>query len=97
MAKATVLTPDTLKAPQVTPQAATPARGQGEATRPVRVKPPKELLIPLQVKIPKDEARAIKIAATQRDQTISQFMLACFHASMLAPSAAQTLHDRNPG
>jgi uncharacterized protein (DUF1778 family) len=40
--------------------------------------------VPLQLRIPREEARAIKIAAAQRDQTISEFMLACFHASMKA-------------
>ena len=43
---------------------------------------PKVEQVPLQVRIPKDQARAIKIAAAQADQTISEFMLACFHAYM---------------
>lgn len=85
MAKAVPLTLDTLSTPQITPQAATPARA------PANLKPapepkaaPKVEQVPLQVRIPKDQARAIKIAAAQRDQTISEFMLACFHAYMKA-------------
>ena len=77
MAKAVPLTLEALKVPQVTPQAATPARAP-------QAKPaePKVEQVPLQVRIPKDAARAIKIAAAERDLTISEFMLACFHAYM---------------
>jgi uncharacterized protein (DUF1778 family) len=46
------------------------------------VKPTKPEQIPLQVRLPRAEVRAIKIAAAERDQTISDFMLACFHAYM---------------
>lgn len=84
MAKAVPLTIDALKAPQITPKAATPARSpavKAEAP-PVTKAEPKVEQVPLQIRIPKDEARAIKIAAAERDQTISEFMLACFHASM---------------
>lgn len=86
MAKAEPLTFDTLKVPQVTPQAATPARapapvrGQGGAAPPAA--DPKEDQVPLQVRIPRKDARAIRLAAIERDQTISGFMLACFHAYM---------------
>lgn len=73
MAKALALTPDALNAPQITPRAATPARRDTE---------PKPDQVPLQVRIPREDARAIKIAAAQRDQTISDFMLACFHSYM---------------
>lgn len=81
MAKALALTPDALNAPQITPKAATPARS------PVKNAPKPEPeaksdQVPLQVRIPRDDARAIKIAAAQNDQTISDFMLACFHAYM---------------
>jgi hypothetical protein len=31
----------------------------------------------LQVRLPRDEVRAIKIVAAEREQTISEFMLAC--------------------
>jgi hypothetical protein len=84
MAKALALTPDTLTAPQITPKAATPARS---AVRTAEPQPkgraePKPDQVPLQIRIPRADARAIKIAAAQSDQTISDFMLACFHASM---------------
>ncbi len=84
MAKAVPLTVDTLKVPQITPQAATPARAPkaGASPRPETTPEPKLRHVPLQVRIPKDAARAIKIAAAERDQTISDFMLACFHAYM---------------
>lgn len=36
--------------------------------------------VPLQIRIPKQEARRIKVAAAERDQTISQFLLNCFRA-----------------
>jgi hypothetical protein len=94
MAKALALTPDTLKAPQITPQAATPARAPAIAPATPAVAPAateataKPEQVPLQVRIPKAEARAIKIAAAQADQTISDFMLACFHAYM--KTAART-------
>jgi uncharacterized protein (DUF1778 family) len=37
---------------------------------------------PLQLRLPRNEVRRIKIAAAEREQTISQFMLACVHASL---------------
>jgi hypothetical protein len=79
MAKAVALTLEALKAPQITPQAATPARAPA---KPAAVAEPKAEQVPLQVRIPKDMARAIKVAAAERDQTISDFMLSCFHAYM---------------
>lgn len=82
MAKAIALTPEALKAPQITPQAATPARSLVAQPVPATVCEPKAVQVPLQVRIPKDEARAIKIAAAEAEQTISEFMLACFHAYM---------------
>lgn len=88
MAKALALTPDTLTAPQITPKAATPARSAAAAaSKPTSAAPKvaaelKGAQVPLQVRIPKDDARAIKVAAAQRDLTISDFMLACFHAYM---------------
>lgn len=89
MAKAVPLTVETLKVPQITPQAATPARAPQAAAPEPAAKPvpapkvePKVEQVPLQVRIPKDAARAIKVAAAERDLTISDFMLACFHAYM---------------
>jgi hypothetical protein len=94
MAKAEALTLDALKMPQVTPQAATPARSPGAPQTTTSVaqntpRPKKEAgaveptdQVPLQLKIPRDQARAIKIAAAERDMTIRDFMLECFHAYM---------------
>jgi hypothetical protein len=87
MAKAVPLTFDTLNTPPVTPQAATPARQAAPAVHSVAPPPkpkPKVEHVPLQVRIPKEEARAIKVAAAERDMSISDFMLACFHAYMKA-------------
>ena len=89
MAKAVPLTFDTLNTPPVTPQAATPARQAAPAVQSVATPPkpkpkPKVEHVPLQVRIPKEEARAIKVAAAERDMSISDFMLACFHAHMKA-------------
>jgi len=85
MAKPVPLTLDAMSAPQITPQAATPARGAA-APVPTAVPSaePKVEHVPLQIRIPKDDVRAIKIAAAQQDKNISEFMLACFHASMKA-------------
>lgn len=82
MAKAVALTPDALRAPQITPQAATPARSAAPMAKvQAKLKPAaKAEQVPLQVRLPRDEVRAIKIAAAERDLTISDFMLACFHA-----------------
>jgi hypothetical protein len=80
MAKPIALTPETLRAPQITPQAATPARAPAAKVR--AVPEPKADQVPLQVRLPRETVRAIKVAAAERDQTISDFMLACFHAYM---------------
>jgi len=83
MAKAVPLTPDALKATQITPQAATPARSPVvAASAPAEPPAPKVEQVPLQIRIPKDAARAIKVAAAERDLSISGFMLACFDAYM---------------
>ena len=76
MPKPVPLTPTLVDAPQITPQAATRPR--------TATKAPKIEQLPLQVRLPRDEVRAIKIAAAEREQTISDFMLACFHAYMKA-------------
>jgi hypothetical protein len=36
--------------------------------------------VPLQIRIPASKAKAIKREALEADQTISDFMLACFNA-----------------
>ena len=86
MAKAVPLTIETLQVPQITPQAATAPRGAApDATRLPREAPastPKADHVPLQIRIPRHVARAIRVAAAERDQSISEFMLTCFHAHM---------------
>lgn len=78
MPKAVSLTAEALVAPQITPTAATPPRRELKP----RKSEPKEAQVPLQVRLPRDQVRAIKVAAAERDLTISDFMLACFHAHM---------------
>lgn len=82
MAKALALSPEALNAHQITPKAATPPRAAviSKAIPEVAPKPVQDSSHPLQIRIPREEARAIKIAATERDMTMSDFMLACFHA-----------------
>jgi hypothetical protein len=77
MPKPVALTPALVEAPQIIPQAATPPRSAAKSP-----KAPKAPQIPLQVRLPRAEVRAIKIAAAEREQTLSDFMLACFHAYM---------------
>lgn len=86
MPKATALTPAVLDAPQVTPLAATPARG--DSGRVLRKAQPPANDKPLQVRLPRAEVKAIKMAAADREQTISEFMLACFHAYMKSTKKA---------
>jgi len=78
MPKRVPLTPAVMEAP-VTPRTAPPASGAQE-----RGTAPKSKVgqIPLQLRLPRDEVRAIKVAAAEREQTISDFMLACYHAFM---------------
>ncbi len=79
MPKPVALTPAIVEAPQVTPQAATSARtGAAMMEKPAL----KAENMPLQVRLPRDQVKAIKIAAAEREQSISEFMLACFHAYM---------------
>jgi hypothetical protein len=78
MAKALVLSDDALAEPIIPPQAA-----QVLATPRLAIaKPSKVPQVPLQIRIPASDAKAIKRSALEADQTISEFMLACFHASM---------------
>jgi hypothetical protein len=78
MPKPVALTPALVDTPQATPQAATAPRS-AIITPPIAAKPEQ---IPLQLRLPRDEVKAIKVAAAQDEQTISDFMLACFHAYM---------------
>ncbi len=82
MAKALELNADTLtvvpsvpKAAQVTTPAAEPRKG--------REAKPEAAKEPLQVRWPPEDVKAAKLAAIQEDfPTVSDFMLACFHAYM---------------
>ena len=86
MAKALVLSDEALAAPVQQPRAAQPARAPAPVVPPPpalkSVKSPKAPQVPLQIRIEASEAKAIKRAALEADQTISEFMLACFHARM---------------
>jgi hypothetical protein len=84
MAKALVLSEETLAAPVEQPRAAQPVKAEQspapKATKPPKV--PKAPQVPLQIRIGANDVKAIKRAALEADQTISEFMLACFHARM---------------
>jgi hypothetical protein len=87
MAKAEPLTMEALKTPQVTPQAATPARSPAaqetpQEARKSKQRPAKEEKEHLQIRLLQAEARAIRVAAAERGETISDFMLSCFHDFM---------------
>jgi hypothetical protein len=93
MAKALVLSEETLAAPVAQPRAAqaprvvasTPEGAPIAAPKPVKAaKAPKSPQVPLQIRIGAGDAKAIKRAALEADQTISDFLLACFHKSMKA-------------
>lgn len=83
MAKALELNPDTLAVVPSVPQAS-----QVRTTAPVESKISKsahktEKREPLQVRWPMEDVKAVKLAAIQMDfPTVSDFMLACFHAYM---------------
>jgi hypothetical protein len=74
MAKVTALSPDLMTVSAASP---TPGRPVSKETVAPVTKP-----APLQIRIPAAEVKAIKRAALEADQTISDFMLACFHAYM---------------
>jgi hypothetical protein len=82
MPKAEPLTPDALIVSQITPKAATMARSTQSSPKAELAQKAEQM--PLQIRLPRDEVRAIKIAAAEREQTISDFMLSCFHAYMKA-------------
>jgi hypothetical protein len=83
MAKALVLSEEALVAPVSQPRAAQTAAVPVPAPKAAKAaKPPKAPQVPLQIRIAAHDAKAIKRAALEADQTISEFMLACFHASM---------------
>ena len=80
MAKALELNPDTLAVVPSVPQAAQ-VRAAEEPKRDKAA--PKVEREPLQVRWPVEDVKAVKLAAIQMDfPTVSDFMLACFHAYM---------------
>ncbi len=80
MPKALELTDETLAIAPSVPRA---AQGREPPTA-KKIRKPAEKVdqMPLQVRLPRQEVKAIKIAAAQAEQSISEFMLACFHAFM---------------
>ena len=86
MAKALELNADTLtvapsmpRAAQITTPAPLPKQGR-EARQDVKTDAARE---PLQVRWPGEDVKAAKVAAIQLDfPSVSDFMLACFHAYM---------------
>jgi hypothetical protein len=84
MAKPTALTPEELlPSASRSPAAATTPRGMSKR-KPLEVKPK-----PLQVRWPREDVMAIKVAAARAEQTVSGFMLACFHAYMKTQKPVQ--------
>jgi hypothetical protein len=82
MAKALELSPETLTAPPV-PKAAQIAAQPSASTKQGREPDAKVEREPLQVRWPGDDVKAAKLAAIQLDfPSVSDFMLACFHAYM---------------
>lgn len=83
MAKALQLNDGILDAAPPVPQAAQ-AKPPAVTERPKGTKGnPKVGQVPLQVRWPRAEVKAAKLAAVQDDfATVSDFMLACFHAYM---------------
>lgn len=80
MAKPTALTAELMSTPVHAPQPGLPPRGF--ATQP-KAEPPKPENVPFQIRIPKSDRFAIKIAAAEQHfSTESEFMLACFHYYM---------------
>ena len=87
MAKALELNPDTLAVVPSVPQAAQAKSSLAE--EPKRDRPtPKTEREPLQVRWPVEDVKAVKLASIQLDfPTVSDFMLACFHAYMKTKKA----------
>jgi len=76
MAKVTALSPELMTVAETPPTGA-----QNRVPSRAAAAPPAKPA-PLQIRIPPAEVKAIKRAALEADQTISDFMLACFHAYM---------------
>jgi hypothetical protein len=81
MAKALELNADSLTTAPPVPKAAKASTAHAEPKRTVSA--PKKNREPLQVRWPAEDVKAAKLAAIQLDfPTLSDFMLACFHAYM---------------
>lgn len=81
MPKALELTDDALAAPVTIPRAAQ-GREASNSGKTTQTREEKTEQMPLQVRLPRREVKAIKIAAAEEEKSISEFMLACFHAYM---------------
>jgi hypothetical protein len=82
MAKALQLNAEILETAPPVPQAAQ-IRKPTSTKAPGTKGNPKLGQVPLQVRWPRQEVKAAKLAALQNDfETVSGFMLACFHAYM---------------
>jgi hypothetical protein len=81
MPKALELTDDVL-ATQVTVPRAAQGREAAISGKMVDKLEEKTEQTPLQVRLPRREVKAIKVAAAEEEKSISEFMLACFHAYM---------------
>jgi hypothetical protein len=82
MAKALELNAGILDAAPPVPQAAQVKPAVAPETPKGRKGSPKVGQVPLQIRWPRAEVKAAKLAAVQNDSTVSDFMLACFHAFM---------------
>jgi hypothetical protein len=81
MAKASVLSDESMTAAQPVPRAAKAATPGSEAKRSKPI--PEAKRVPLQVRWPAKDVKAAKLAAIPLDfPTVSDFMLACFQAYM---------------
>jgi hypothetical protein len=81
MPKALQLTDEALAGPPPEP----PRAAQRQATTaalPKAKAAPTENTTPLQIRLPRKEVKSIKVAAAESEQTISEFLLSCFHAYM---------------
>ena len=78
MAKVTPLSGDIMNTDQAPVTVLNPRTVIKETTKKETKGPEKQ--VPLQIRIPASKAKDIKRAALEADQTISDFMLACFNA-----------------
>lgn len=80
MGKAMSLADDLMDAPSAPPLAAKPKAATKPA--PTASVPLKVKKVPLQILVTPEDAKAIKRAALDADQSYSDFMISCFHQSM---------------